>query len=129
MILEKEPVVANRISTDEIYFDKIREGMNDVASPEEGGTASSYFKNWKYKDVLCVKTGTSERTELDVENNSWMVAFAPIDDPKIVVVSYIQNGYAGSHSSPIIKDIIEYYLDSLEYSESTTTTTENSLAD
>ena len=129
VILEKEPVVANRISTDEIYFDKIREGMNDVASPEEGGTASSYFKNWKYKDVLCVKTGTSQRTELDVENNSWMVAFAPIDDPKIVVVSYIQNGYAGSQSSPIIKDIIEYYLDSLEYSESTTTTTENSLAD
>ena len=129
VILEKEPVVANRISTEEIYFDKIREGMNDVASPEEGGTASSYFKNWKYKDVLCVKTGTSQRTELDVENNSWMVAFAPIDDPKIVVVSYIQNGYAGSQSSPIIKDIIEYYLDSLEYSESTTTTTENSLAD
>lgn len=129
VILEKEPVVANQIDTEDIYFEKIKEGMNSVASPEEGGTAAEYFKSWKYKDVVCVKTGTSQRTELDIENNSWMVAFAPIDDPKIVVVSYIQNGYAGSQSSKIIKDVIGYYLDNLEYSESTTATQSNSLAD
>ena len=129
VILEKEPVIANRIDTEDIFFDKIKEGMNSVASPEEGGTAADYFKNWKYKDVICVKTGTSQRTELDAENNSWMVAFAPIDDPKIVVVSYIQNGYSGSQSSNIIKKIIGYYLDNLEYSESTTATQSNSLAD
>jgi penicillin-binding protein 2 len=129
IVLEKEPVVANQITTEDIYFEKIKEGMNSVASPEEGGTAAEQFKGWKYTDVLCVKTGTSERTELDVENNSWMVAFAPIDDPKIVVVSYIQNGYAGSLSGPIIREIIGYYLDSLEYTESTTVEHSNSLAD
>ena len=79
---------------------------------------------------ICISlTGTSQRTELDAENNSWMVAFAPIDDPKIVVVSYIQNGYAGSQSGPIIREIIGYYLDSLEYTESTTVERSNTLAD
>lgn len=129
VILEKSPVVANQIKVDPVFFEKIREGMNYVASPEEGGTAASAFKNWKYSDVLCVKTGTSDRTELELENNSWMVAFAPIDDPKIAVVVYIQNGMAGSNSADVVKAVIEYYLDSLQYSESTTAATGNGLAD
>ena len=129
VVLEKEPVVANKIYAEHIYFDKIRQGMNSVASPEEDGTAASQFANWKYSDVLCVKTGTSQRTELDAENNSWMVAFAPIDDPKLVVVSYIQNGYAGSYSAPIIKGVMSYYLDSLNFTEATGTDQSNTIAD
>ena len=79
--------------------------------------------------IIAAKTGTSEISDLDVENNAWLVAFAPIDDPKIVVVVYIQNGYAGSHASPAAIDVIEYYLDSLGYSENTQIGIEYSLAD
>ena len=98
--------------------------MGEVTSAEDGGTAGEYFQGIDY---IAAKTGTSQRTELDVENNAWMVAFAPKEDPQIVVVAYVQNGYAGSHTSPAIIATIQYYLQSLGYSESTEIAVEYSL--
>ena len=64
-----------------------------------------------------------------MENNAWLVAYAPYDDPKIVVVVYIQNGYAGSHSAYAAKATIEYFLDHLGGYDSTTVDTEYTLSD
>ena len=127
VVLEKQPVVANQINSDPLYFATIRAGMEDVTDEVAGGTASKYFRDSKYK--IAAKTGTSQRTELDVENNSWMVAYAPADSPKIVVVCYVQNGYAGAYSAYAVKPVIEYYLDSLQHSESFTVPTEFTMAD
>ena len=127
VVLEKQPVVANQIDSDPLYFATIRAGMEDVTDEVAGGTASKYFRDSKYK--IAAKTGTSQRTELDVENNSWMVAYAPADSPKIVVVCYVQNGYAGAYSAYAIKPVIEYYLDSLQHSEAFTVPSDFSLAD
>ena len=118
IVLEKQPVIANVIDTDPAYYAAIRKGMEEVTDEVAGGTASKYFREARYK--IAAKTGTSQRTQLDVENNSWMVAYAPADDPKIVVICYIQNGYSGAYSSPAVIRTIEYYLDSLQYTESTT---------
>ena len=115
IVLQKEPVVANQIETEQIYYDLIHQGMEDVTSMEDGGTAADYFVDAKYD--IAAKTGTSQRTELDVENNAWLVSYAPADDPKVVVVVYIQNGYAGARSSPAAIKVIEYYLDKLAQSE------------
>ncbi len=127
VVLEKEPVVANRIEADPSYYAAIRAGMEDVTDEVAGGTAAKYFLNNKYK--IAAKTGTSQRTELDVENNSWMVAYAPAEDPRVVVVCYIQNGYAGAYSAWAIRPVINYYLDSLGTTENENMTTEFSLAD
>lgn len=127
IVLEKEPVVANQIVTDSLYFDLIREGMQDVTSSEDGGTAGKYFKDKEYLKIAG-KTGTSQRTELDVENNAWMVAYAPYDDPKIVVVCYVQNGYSGAYVSNALIEVIEYYLDSIDNAEDTTVGIEFSIA-
>lgn len=127
VVIEKQPVVANQIDSDPLYFATIRAGMEDVTDEVAGGTAANYFKDSKYK--IAAKTGTSQRTELDVENNSWMVAYAPADSPKIVVVCYVQNGYAGAYSAYAIKPVITYYLDSLQHSEGFTVPTEFSLAE
>ena len=94
---------------------------------EDGGTAGEYFAEAKYK--IAAKTGTSQRTILDVENNSWMVTYAPADNPKIVVVCYIQNGYSGAYSAEAIIPVIEYYLDNVDKKENTAMTTEYSMAD
>ena len=126
VVLEKQPVVANRIDADPSYFAAIQEGMGDVTSREEGGTASKYYEGIDY---IAAKTGTSQRTKLDVENNAWQVAYAPKDDPKIVVVAYVQNGYSGAYTSPAIIATIQYYLQSLGYSESTEIGVEYSVAD
>ena len=127
VVLEKQPVVANQIDSDPLYYATIRAGMEDVTDEVAGGTAAKYFADSKYK--IAAKTGTSQRTELDVENNSWMVAYAPADSPKIVVVCYVQNGYAGAYSAYAIKPVITYYLDSLQHSESFTMPTEFSMAE
>lgn len=127
VVLEKEPVVANQIETDPYYFDLIHEGMEDVTSMEDGGTAGKYFKDAKY--TIAAKTGTSQRTELDVENNAWIVGYAPVDDPQIVVVVYIQNGYAGAQASPALIAVVEAYMDSIQGSESTAVGAEYSVAD
>jgi len=127
IILDKEPVIANQIDTDPAYFAAIREGMSQVTSGENEGTAAEQFKNAKYP--IAAKTGTSERTELDVENNAWLVCFAPIEDPQIVVVVYIQNGYAGARAGQAAIDVIEYYLDNLDGFESTTLHRDNSLGE
>lgn len=127
IVLEKQPVIANVIDTDPAYYAAIRKGMEEVTDEVAGGTASKYFREARYK--IAAKTGTSQRTQLDVENNSWMVAYAPADDPKIVVVCYIQNGYSGAYSSPAVIRTIEYYLDSLQHVETTTVAGEFTLAE
>lgn len=128
VVLEKEPVVANKIETDPLYFQLIMDGMEDVTSSEDGGTAGKYFKGKEYLKIAG-KTGTSERTELDVENNAWMVCYAPYDDPKIVVVCYVQNGYSGAYVSQAIIDVIEYYLNDIASVENTTAGIDFSIAD
>ena len=126
VVLQKQPVIANQIDTDGAYYAAIRKGMEEVTDEVAGGTASKYFNEARYK--IAAKTGTSQRTQLDVENNSWIVTYAPADDPKIVVICYIQNGYAGAHSSPAVIKTIEYYLDSLKHVESTSVTQEFTMA-
>ena len=102
--------------------------MENVTSTQNEGTAAEQFKNAKYP--IAAKTGTAQRTELDVENNSWLVCYAPTEDPQIVVVVYIQNGYAGARSAPAAIKVIEYYLDNmLGGEESSAALKDNSIAD
>lgn len=126
IVLDKQPTVVNQIEGAEKYLAAIRKGMEEVADVTEDGTAGTQFANFSYS--VAAKTGTAERTDLDVENNAWLVTYAPAEDPKIVVVVYIQNGYAGSHASNAAKKVIKYYLDSLAQVEDVTFNQDNSLA-
>ena len=111
VISQSSPILASELDCPEEYLPAIREGMKGVVDPEGGGTATKYFSDFSYKDEIGAKTGTAEKTDIDLENNAWMVAFAPYDDPEIAMVVYIPNGYSGAHCSPTIRDVLEYYLD------------------
>ncbi len=111
VISQSTPILASQLDCPDEYLAAIREGMHGVVDAEGGGTAEKYFRDFSYSNEIGAKTGTAEKTELDVENNAWMVAFAPYDDPEIAVVVYIPNGYSGSHCSPAVRDILEYYMD------------------
>ncbi len=128
VILEKEPTVVNHISGAKSYIEAIQRGMQEVTSVENDGTAASYFSKSRYN--IAAKTGTAQRTNLDVENNSWLVAYGDYkSDPQIVVVSYIQNGYAGAKSANGVIKVIEYYLDSLKKSDTATVSQTDHLAE
>ena len=111
VISQSSPILASELNCPEEYLQAIREGMKGVVDPEGGGTATKYFSDFSYKDEIGAKTGTAEKTDIDLENNAWMVAFAPYDDPEIAMVVYIPNGYSGAHCSPTVRDVLEYYLD------------------
>ena len=111
VLSQSTPILASELDVPEEYLAAIREGMKGVVDPDGGGTASTYFSGFSYGTEIAAKTGTAEKTKIDLENNGWMVAFAPYEDPEIAVVVYIPNGYGGSHCSPAIRDILEYYMD------------------
>jgi penicillin-binding protein 2 len=110
LVYDKQPVVYNTLDAPQEFLDKIKEGMSKVVSAEQG-TAEKYFRNFKYKDDIGGKTGTAEVSDIDLENNSWFVCFAPYDKPKIAVVAYVPHGLSGGLSSYIAQDIVEFYLD------------------
>ena len=116
-ILNKyEPSVFGRLEGSEPYLPYIREGMKGVVDADQSGTASRYFKNWKYVSDLWAKTGTSQITiggvKLDVENNGWFVALTPFDTPaEIAVVTLIPNGFSGGETVLAAKDFIEWWMD------------------
>jgi len=63
------------------------------------------------------KTGTVENFTIinnerkQLTDHSTFIAFAPIDDPKIAISVFIENGYWGSRwAAPIASLIIEKYI-------------------
>lgn len=92
-------------------FNAVIEGMNDVV---KFGTAR--VAQIPGIDV-CAKTGTAETyTILDgkrikLPNNSMFVAFAPKNNPKIAIATFVQNaGFGATWGGPITRILIEKYL-------------------
>jgi penicillin-binding protein 2 len=119
VISQRTPTLFNSLEGAEDYLTIIKEGMKEVV--DETGTAASYFKDFKYTKQFAAKTGTAENSKIDLENNSWFVAFAPFDKPEIAIVAFIPNGFSGASSADCVRDFIGWYLDqkSLSNEEST----------
>ena len=111
VISQSSPILASQIEHPEIdaYFAKIRQGMYGVTEAE--GTATRFFRGTDLGKQIGAKTGTAEKTKVDLENNAWMVAFAPFEKPEIAIAVYIPHGYSGSYCSITIREVVEYYLD------------------
>ena len=80
--------------------------MKDVVEDTELGTSNSA----KLDDiVICGKTGTAQNPH--GEDHSIFIAFAPMDNPKIALAVYVENGGWGSTwAVPIASLLIEEYL-------------------
>jgi penicillin-binding protein 2 len=112
IIEEIEPSIYNDLEdVPQEFLNEIKIGMKEVVSPEDSGTAGKYFRDFEYIKQMGGKTGTAEISEIDLENNSWFVAFAPYEKPEIAIVIFVPNGYEGGMSSLIAKDIVQFYLD------------------
>ena len=91
------------ISFSETNIKAVLEGMRSVT--EEGGTASSVFKNFDIE--VGGKTGSAEAGS-DV--NAWFAGFAPFDDPEIAVVVMVENGGHGFYTAEVAREIIAEYF-------------------
>ncbi|MFK7811816.1 MAG: peptidoglycan D,D-transpeptidase FtsI family protein [Maribacter sp.] len=104
---------AKYTTIDKRHFEPVIQGMADVYR-KQGGTA--YYLQIPDIDIAG-KTGTVEnftvidsvRTQLT--DNSVFVAFAPLENPKIAIAVYIQNGYyGGRYAGHIASLLIEKYI-------------------
>ena len=80
----------------------IRESLRDVAM--DGGTAATAFRDFPVS--IAGKTGTAENSH--GSDHGWFVAYAPYDNPRIVVAVLVEQGGFGAGSAvPIARKIFE----------------------
>lgn len=99
---------------------KIQEGMR-LAVTDPKGTLRDIFGDAPY--AAAGKTGTAEYCDNVAQaanrcqfgawpTHSWTVAFAPYDDPEIVVVAFAYNGGEGaSVAGPMVKLVMDAYFE------------------
>lgn len=70
--------------------------------------------------AVCGKTGTAQvasnaftkgKSDKNLKDNAWFVAFAPCQDPEIVVAAYYEHGEESKFACPIVRDVIKAYFD------------------
>lgn len=96
---------------DKKYFDPMISGLFDVYN---FGTAS----HLKVEGInICGKTGTAENfariggKKVQLKDHSIFVAFAPMENPKIAIAVFVENGgYGATIAGPIASLMIEKYL-------------------
>ena len=94
-----------RWKVDSSVFHVIKKGMWMVVN-KPGGTA---YASRSDKVIFAGKTGTSQNPH--GKDHALFTAFAPYDDPQIVVTVVVEHGEHGSHVAPIAKKIIERYFE------------------
>jgi penicillin-binding protein 2 len=84
----------------------VKEGMRQACAP--GGTA---FPLFNFQPVVACKTGTAEFGDPAHRTHAWLTAFAPADDPQIVVTALVEAGGEGSRvATPIVKKVLEEWF-------------------
>ena len=104
------PVVKRSNFLDTSYLATIREGMRQTVTK---GSATSWLNGLPVD--AAAKTGTAQtgRYTADGKNYlySWTVAFAPFENPEIVMVVLVENAIeTQAVALPIIKDSFEWYF-------------------
>ena len=120
VVQENNPKVVSTLSDTGGYLKYIREGMREVISLEDGGTAASAFAGFDYADDIAGKTGTAQVSTIDLENTAWFVAYTPIENAQIAIVVYIPNGYKGALAAKTVRNVIQFYRDRQKQQTNTT---------
>ena len=110
-IKEKQYTEKNYTTIDPEHFGPVIEGMHQVY---KSGTASSL----RIPDIeIGGKTGTAENytringKRMQLTDHSIFVAFAPVENPKIALAVFVENGYwGGRYAGRIAGLMIEMYL-------------------
>jgi len=91
----------------------VKEGMKGACAP--GGTAFPLFNfspgGLPRQGGVACKTGTAEFGDPAGRTHAWLTAFAPVDEPQIVVTVLVEAGGEGSRvAAPIVKKVLEEWF-------------------
>lgn len=99
------PEVAAHLTISKSVLDVIRRSLREVTSPN--GTAGLLFAG--YPIAVAGKTATSETG--DGLDHAWFAAYAPYDDPQIVVVVIVEHaGYGVDSAAPIARKMLNQFF-------------------
>jgi penicillin-binding protein 2 len=99
-VLSTVDISASTLST-------IKTGMKNMVDNSSTSTWNMYSKN-NIGVTVCGKSGTAQIG--GGKQNCWFTAFAPMNNPQIVVTSIIENGSSGASVSAIDAAVIAAYL-------------------
>ncbi|MFA7300777.1 MAG: penicillin-binding transpeptidase domain-containing protein [Candidatus Shapirobacteria bacterium] len=106
-VLKNSAIDCKNIGIDNSTIETIKQGM--VAACHTGGTAWPLFN---FKTELACKTGTAEVGDGSNDTHAWLTAFAPANNPQIVITVLVERGGEGSDvAAPIVGDFLKEYFD------------------
>ena len=93
---------------DTVHFTKLIRGMWRAVNSGAGMGGTAWVAHIDSLDV-CGKTGTAQNPR--GADNSVFICFAPMDNPKIAIAAYVENGgFGATYAAPIASLMVEKYL-------------------
>ena len=93
---------------DTVHFPKLIKGMWRAVNSGPGMGGTAWIAHIDSLDV-CGKTGTAQNPR--GADNSVFICFAPMDNPKIAIAAYVENGgFGATYAAPIASLMVERYL-------------------
>ena len=90
------------------HFPKVIKGMWRACNSGAGMGGTAWVAHIDGLDV-CGKTGTAQNPR--GADNSVFICFAPMDDPKIAIAAYVENGgFGATYAAPMASLMVEKYL-------------------
>jgi penicillin-binding protein 2 len=89
----------------------LRDALAGVVN-DPRGTAFASMRRTPLRYAMGGKTGTAQFT--GQEDYGWFVGYGPLEGPRIVVALVVEEGEHGSSWAPLVKTIIETYLDEVQ---------------
>ena len=90
------------------HWPKVIKGMWRACNSGAGMGGTAWIAHIDGLDV-CGKTGTAQNPR--GADNSVFICFAPMDDPKIAIAAYVENGgFGATYAAPMASLMVEMYL-------------------
>ncbi len=106
IILNNQPEINKFLTFSEDVYHILQQGMTEVTTSDYG-TARSVFKDFPIK--VAGKTGTAQTGRVNA-NHGWFVGYAPLEEPQISVLVFIENGHSSSYTLPVAAEIFKEYF-------------------
>lgn len=120
VLREFSPIVVSQSDLDQKAVNLVKQGLFGAVNHKRATGSRSILQ--KFPEIkVAGKTGTAQVVALefhqeggDFEDHAWFGAYAPADDPKLVVAVLVENGGSGGKAAaPVAREVFDAFFESL----------------